>query len=31
MQDEVEGLLLVFHIMAKPIGLICNLDCHYCF
>ena len=20
-----------FHILAKPIGSICNLDCHYCF
>ena len=20
-----------FHILAKPIGPICNLDCHYCF
>jgi uncharacterized protein len=20
-----------FHMMAKPIGPICNLDCHYCF
>lgn len=20
-----------FHIMAKPIGPLCNLDCHYCF
>ena len=20
-----------FHIMAKPIGPICNLDCKYCF
>jgi uncharacterized protein len=22
---------LPFHILAKPIGPICNLDCHYCF
>ena len=20
-----------FHILAKPIGPVCNLDCHYCF
>jgi len=20
-----------FHVMAKPIGPICNLDCKYCF
>lgn len=20
-----------FHVMAKPIGPLCNLDCHYCF
>lgn len=20
-----------FHMLAKPIGPICNLDCHYCF
>src|SRR5688572_17621342 len=20
-----------FHVIAKPIGPICNLDCHYCF
>jgi uncharacterized protein len=22
---------LPFHILAKPIGPICNLDCHYCY
>jgi uncharacterized protein len=22
---------LAFHIMAKPTGAICNLDCKYCF
>ncbi|MBM3492886.1 MAG: anaerobic sulfatase maturase [Armatimonadetes bacterium] len=22
---------LAFHVMTKPIGPICNLDCHYCF
>ncbi|MXY27479.1 anaerobic sulfatase maturase, partial [Candidatus Poribacteria bacterium] len=21
----------VFHVMTKPIGPICNLDCEYCF
>jgi len=20
-----------FHVMAKPTGATCNLDCHYCF
>ena len=25
------ALALPFHILAKPIGPICNLDCHYCF
>ncbi|MBY0545524.1 MAG: 4Fe-4S cluster-binding domain-containing protein [Gammaproteobacteria bacterium] len=20
-----------FHLLAKPTGAICNLDCHYCF
>jgi uncharacterized protein len=20
-----------FHVMAKPVGPICNLDCRYCF
>jgi uncharacterized protein len=20
-----------FHVMAKPVGPVCNLDCHYCF
>lgn len=25
------GLLNSFHLMAKPIGAICNLDCKYCF
>jgi uncharacterized protein len=23
--------LTAFHVMAKPMGPICNLDCHYCF
>ena len=22
---------LAFHLMAKPTGAICNLDCEYCF
>ena len=22
---------LPFHVMTKPGGPICNLDCHYCF
>lgn len=25
------GPLISFHLMAKPIGAICNLDCKYCF
>jgi uncharacterized protein len=23
--------LMAFHVMAKPVGPICNLDCRYCF
>ena len=26
-----EGAPLAFHVMAKPSGAICNLDCTYCF
>ena len=22
---------LAFHVMAKPTGAVCNLDCEYCF
>src|SRR5215475_3574250 len=29
--DEPSGRLSGFHIMAKPVGPICNLDCKYCF
>ena len=25
------GALLAFHVMAKPTGAVCNLDCEYCF
>src|SRR5450759_8537 len=25
------GAPLAFHVMAKPTGAICNLDCEYCF
>ena len=25
------GVPLAFHVMAKPTGAICNLDCEYCF
>src|SRR6266516_3866377 len=25
------GAPLAFHLMAKPTGAICNLDCEYCF
>ena len=38
MNDGVAGRLLTnpnapvaFHVMAKPTGAICNLDCEYCF
>ncbi|HKN08406.1 MAG TPA: anaerobic sulfatase maturase, partial [Pseudomonadota bacterium] len=27
----VHGAPLAFHLMAKPTGAICNLDCEYCF
>jgi len=27
----VPGAPLAFHVMAKPAGAICNLDCEYCF
>jgi len=29
--DEPSNRLAGFHIMAKPVGPICNLDCKYCF
>jgi len=29
--DEPSKRLAGFHIMAKPVGPICNLDCKYCF
>ena len=25
------GVPVAFHVMAKPTGAICNLDCEYCF
>ena len=25
------GAPLAFHVMAKPTGATCNLDCEYCF
>ena len=25
------GAPLAFHVMAKPTGAVCNLDCEYCF
>ena len=31
MSAAEHGPMSAFHIMAKPIGPICNLDCHYCF
>lgn len=27
----VPGAPVAFHVMAKPTGAICNLDCEYCF
>ncbi len=27
----VPGAPIAFHVMAKPTGAICNLDCEYCF
>ena len=27
----VPGAPLAFHVMAKPTGAVCNLDCEYCF
>ena len=27
----VPGAPLAFHLMAKPTGAVCNLDCEYCF
>lgn len=29
--DEPTNRLAGFHIMSKPVGPICNLDCKYCF
>ncbi|MGH9341271.1 MAG: anaerobic sulfatase-maturation protein [Acidobacteriota bacterium] len=31
MQEVIQDRLPGFHILAKPIGPICNLDCKYCF
>ncbi len=31
MPDTSQDYLPAFHIMTKPIGPICNLDCKYCF
>src|SRR5437867_8527917 len=30
-QHDQEGAPRAFHILAKPTGAICNLDCKYCF
>lgn len=27
----MESAPRAFHVMAKPTGAICNLDCEYCF
>lgn len=29
--ESASKQLAGFHIMAKPVGPICNLDCQYCF
>ncbi len=33
MNDAIDGARdpLAFHVMAKPIGPVCNLDCTYCY
>ena len=31
LEHETSERLRAFHILAKPIGPICNLDCKYCF
>jgi uncharacterized protein len=31
MQEPFQDRLPAFHVMSKPIGPICNLDCTYCF
>jgi uncharacterized protein len=31
MQEPLQDRLPAFHVMTKPIGPICNLDCTYCF
>src|SRR5579872_761366 len=31
MQGATRGVPPRFHVMAKPTGAICNLDCTYCF
>ena len=31
MQEAQQRPLSGFHVLAKPIGPICNLDCKYCF
>ena len=30
-ETRPEGAPDYFHVMAKPTGAICNLDCEYCF
>jgi uncharacterized protein len=31
LEDVVAARPLAFHVMTKPIGPLCNLDCSYCF
>ena len=30
-RPELPGAPAAFHLLAKPTGAICNLDCSYCF
>jgi uncharacterized protein len=30
-KSSIASISSAFHIMAKPTGPLCNLDCHYCF
>src|SRR3954463_6504735 len=31
LQADHEGAPSAFHLLAKPTGAVCNLDCSYCF
>ena len=30
-RDQLSRVPTAFHVMTKPIGAVCNLDCKYCF